>query len=87
MTTDKSSTGTRVLVAEDNLTNQKVIAMMLSRFGVVPVVVDDGQKALELGIEFYRSERVKNEAAKKIVARIQKETGLPMHFGKRVTVR
>ena len=36
-----------VLVAEDNITNQKVITMMLSRFGVTPVIVDDGLKALE----------------------------------------
>ena len=36
-----------VLVAEDNITNQKVISMMLSRFGVKPVIVDDGLKALD----------------------------------------
>ncbi len=37
----------RVLVAEDNTTNQKVISMMLSRFGVTPVIVGDGLEAVE----------------------------------------
>ncbi len=37
----------RVLVAEDNQTNQKVITMMLSRFGVNPVMVENGLQALE----------------------------------------
>ena len=44
---DTKQTEIHVLVAEDNITNQKVIAMMLSRFGVKPVIVDDGLKALE----------------------------------------
>jgi PAS domain S-box-containing protein len=37
----------RVLVAEDNVTNQKVITMMLSRLDIVPMVVENGQRALE----------------------------------------
>ncbi|MEI6322847.1 MAG: response regulator [bacterium] len=37
----------RVLVAEDNQTNQKVISMMLSRFGVTPVMVENGLQALD----------------------------------------
>ena len=41
------STSLRVLVAEDNPTNKKVITMMLSRFGVTPVMVDNGLQALE----------------------------------------
>ncbi|TVR09468.1 MAG: response regulator [Salinarimonadaceae bacterium] len=37
----------RVLVAEDNLTNQKVIAKILERAGHEPVIVDHGRAALE----------------------------------------
>lgn len=36
----------RVLVAEDNAVNQMVITGFLSRFGITPVVVDNGQKAI-----------------------------------------
>jgi PAS domain S-box-containing protein len=36
----------KVLVAEDNPTNQKVVKLLLKRLGVEPVVVDDGQKAV-----------------------------------------
>ncbi len=38
----------RVLVAEDNRTNQKVIARILERAGHAATVVDDGQAALDL---------------------------------------
>ena len=37
----------RVLVAEDNLTNQKVIKMMLSRVGIKPTVVANGLEAVD----------------------------------------
>ncbi len=37
----------RVLVAEDNLINQKVTASLLNKLGIKPVVVADGAKALE----------------------------------------
>ncbi|MFZ4775238.1 MAG: response regulator [Terrimicrobiaceae bacterium] len=37
----------RVLVAEDNSTNQKVIKLMLSRLGIVPTIVADGLQAVE----------------------------------------
>lgn len=37
----------RVLVAEDNATNQKVVRLLLKRLGVEPVMVDDGQKAVD----------------------------------------
>lgn len=37
----------RVLVAEDNLTNQKVIGKILERAGHEPVIVDHGRAALE----------------------------------------
>lgn len=36
----------RILVAEDNPTNQKVITAILARLGVVPDVVDDGAQAV-----------------------------------------
>jgi two-component system sensor histidine kinase RpfC len=44
--------GLRILIAEDNLTNQKVIAKLLERAGHEGVVVADGQQALDrLGLE------------------------------------
>ncbi len=36
----------RVLVAEDSLVNQKVVTMMLRRFGIEPTLAADGQAAL-----------------------------------------
>ncbi len=38
----------RVLVAEDNFTNQKVIKLMLSRLNIVPTIVPDGRQAVEM---------------------------------------
>jgi signal transduction histidine kinase/ActR/RegA family two-component response regulator len=40
--------GTRVLVAEDHPTNQKVVELILESVGVVPTVVENGQLALDL---------------------------------------
>ncbi len=37
----------KVLVAEDNPTNQKVVKLLLKRLGVEPIVVADGQKAVD----------------------------------------
>jgi CheY-like chemotaxis protein len=37
----------RVLVAEDNAVNQKVVTMMLRRFGIEPRVAADGQAAID----------------------------------------
>jgi len=37
----------RVLVAEDNATNQVVVKAVLSKFGIVPVVVGNGAEAVE----------------------------------------
>ncbi|UHD17763.1 response regulator [Thiocapsa bogorovii] len=37
----------RVLVAEDNAVNQKVVTMMLRRFGIEPGIAPDGQAAIE----------------------------------------
>ena len=37
----------RVLLAEDNLVNQKVVTMMLQRRGHEVIVVDNGKKAVE----------------------------------------
>lgn len=37
----------RVLVAEDNIMNQKVIRMLLSRLGITPVIVENGVQVLE----------------------------------------
>ena len=37
----------RVLVAEDNAVNQKVVTMMTRRFGIEPAIAPDGQAALE----------------------------------------
>jgi signal transduction histidine kinase/DNA-binding response OmpR family regulator len=39
--------GRRILVAEDNLVNQKLAARILERAGFVPVVVADGRAAVE----------------------------------------
>ena len=41
----------RVLVAEDNPINQKVIMMLLARLGVVPIVVENGLQALSAAKE------------------------------------
>ncbi|MDD5757524.1 MAG: ATP-binding protein [Desulfobulbaceae bacterium] len=38
--------GAKVLLAEDNLTNQKVAFGLLNKFGIEPVVVTNGQEAL-----------------------------------------
>jgi signal transduction histidine kinase len=38
---------TRVLVAEDNEINQRVIDLMLRRFGFIPVLVHNGREAVE----------------------------------------
>ena len=45
----------RILVAEDNQTNQKVISRMLSRLGYEPFVVENGEEAVEaiLGAKDY----------------------------------
>jgi signal transduction histidine kinase len=40
--------GLRVLAAEDNVTNQKVLAALLGQIGIHPVIVDDGGKAVDL---------------------------------------
>jgi CheY-like chemotaxis protein len=40
--------GTRILVAEDNLINQKVIQGLLSDSGIDVVMADDGQNALDI---------------------------------------
>src|SRR5258705_7705247 len=37
----------RVLVAEDNLTNQQVLLALLAPIGVEPDVVEDGEQAVE----------------------------------------
>jgi PAS domain S-box-containing protein len=37
----------RVLVAEDNAVNQKVVTMMLRRFGIEPTLAPDGQAAVD----------------------------------------
>ena len=39
--------GAMVLVAEDNLANQRVVAMLLRKLGFTVVLVDNGQEALE----------------------------------------
>jgi signal transduction histidine kinase/CheY-like chemotaxis protein len=48
--TDKQSlqlfTGARVLVAEDNIINQKVTASILKNMGIIPDIVENGSKAL-----------------------------------------
>lgn len=40
--------GLRVLVAEDNVTNQKVINLMLRRLGISPTIVPNGLLAVEI---------------------------------------
>ncbi len=39
--------GARVLLAEDNLTNQKVAFGLLKKFGIEPIVVQNGQEAVQ----------------------------------------
>ncbi|MDP3489260.1 MAG: ATP-binding protein [Phenylobacterium sp.] len=46
-TTSKSMGDLRVLLAEDHPTNQKVVQLILGSIGVDPVVVGDGQAALD----------------------------------------
>jgi CheY-like chemotaxis protein len=44
----KSYTDIKILIAEDNLINQKVLVRMLTNLGVIKVdVVDNGQKAVD----------------------------------------
>ncbi len=38
-----------ILVAEDNVVNQKVISHILNKLGYKPVLVEDGAKAVEAG--------------------------------------
>jgi signal transduction histidine kinase/CheY-like chemotaxis protein len=45
--TDRGVEGMRVLVAEDNETNQQVVRTVLNALGVEPVVVADGEAAVE----------------------------------------
>ena len=40
--------GARVLVAEDHPTNQKVVELILETVGVTPVIVENGQMAIDL---------------------------------------
>jgi CheY-like chemotaxis protein len=40
-------TGLRILAAEDNLTNQLVLKTLLTQVGIEPVVVENGQLAVE----------------------------------------
>lgn len=49
--------------------------------------IDEQQKALKLAVEFCRQERLRQEAAQRIVAAVTAQTELPVHFGKRVTER
>ncbi len=42
-----SVSGLKVLVAEDNPTNRKVIEMLLKKLGIEVVIVDDGQQLLD----------------------------------------
>jgi len=44
---DKPLEGIRVLVAEDHALNQVVIRHLLQRFGAIPVIAENGEKALE----------------------------------------
>ena len=45
----------RVLVAEDNKVNQKVIQGMLKRFGIIPIMADNGQQALDIIIDKHQN--------------------------------
>ncbi|MCC6955130.1 MAG: response regulator [Deltaproteobacteria bacterium] len=42
-----SLTNLRVLVAEDNPINQKVVAKLLSRVGITPIMVENGEEAVQ----------------------------------------
>ncbi len=44
----KEFSGTRILVAEDNLINQKVISGLLADTGIEITIADDGQEALDI---------------------------------------
>jgi PAS domain S-box-containing protein len=45
--TSGALTGVRVLIADDNLVNQRLVSMLLSRAGAEVTVVNDGRAALE----------------------------------------
>lgn len=37
----------RILVAEDDVINQKLISLLFQKAGIIPVIVDDGRQAFE----------------------------------------
>ncbi len=77
--------GARVLVAEDHPTNQKVVELILDSVGVTPVIVENGQLAIDL----LRQERfdvvlmdmqmpeLDGLTATALLRQFERETGLP----------
>ncbi len=45
---EKQRLSGKVLVAEDNKSNQKLIKLMLNKMGIWPIIVEDGQKAVKI---------------------------------------
>ena len=77
--------GARVLVAEDHPTNQKVVELILESVGVTPVIVENGQLAIDL-LKKERFDVVLMDmqmpeldglTATSLLRQFERETGLP----------
>ncbi|QDV42773.1 Signal transduction histidine-protein kinase BarA [Stieleria neptunia] len=56
--------GSKVLVVDDNMTNRRILQEMLGNWGMVPILADSGESALEL----MREAEQRNEPCKLVVS-------------------